>query len=148
MTKRCPKCGETKNTDLFYKCKSRYDGITVYCKECLKNKVHSEAFKKWMREYIRKKVCQKIVVIPELEKKLGIKISDKFMKSDEKTKYSSRSKSRICLKEQPCVICGSVKEIERHHFDYSKPLEVVFLCSRHHRTLHTELRRLYKFNCE
>lgn len=31
----------------------------------------------------------------------------------------------------PCVICGEVKS-EAHHEDYSKPLEVIWLCRKHH----------------
>ena len=34
MEKRCPKCEETKSIDNFSKCKSRKDGLKVYCKSC------------------------------------------------------------------------------------------------------------------
>lgn len=32
----------------------------------------------------------------------------------------------------PCVICGNSKS-EAHHENYSKPLEVIWLCRTHHR---------------
>lgn len=32
--------------------------------------------------------------------------------------------------------------IEAHHEDYDKPLEIEWLCGRHHRRLHTDLRRV------
>lgn len=35
-----------------------------------------------------------------------------------------------------CSQCGSFENIERHHPDYSKPLEFVILCRKCHRTLH------------
>lgn len=35
------------------------------------------------------------------------------------------------MKKEPCKICGSSKS-EAHHEDYSKPLEVVWLCKKHH----------------
>lgn len=35
------------------------------------------------------------------------------------------------LKKQPCKICGQIKA-ECHHEDYSKPLEVIWLCKKHH----------------
>jgi hypothetical protein len=38
------------------------------------------------------------------------------------------------LVRQPCW-CGNLKS-QAHHADYSKPLEVVWLCQKHHKELH------------
>ena len=38
----------------------------------------------------------------------------------------------------PCSVCGSEKS-EAHHEDYSKPLEVVWLCRTHHAARHIEI---------
>lgn len=35
------------------------------------------------------------------------------------------------IKKQPCLFCGN-PEAEAHHHDYSKPLEVTWLCREHH----------------
>jgi hypothetical protein len=35
----------------------------------------------------------------------------------------------------PCCVCGS-KVSQAHHDDYSKPLEVVWLCTTHHAEIH------------
>ena len=35
------------------------------------------------------------------------------------------------LKKQPCKVCGDAI-VEAHHKDYSKPLEVEWLCNLHH----------------
>ena len=37
---------------------------------------------------------------------------------------------------QPCEVCGSDNHIHRHHSDYKKPLDVMFLCSKHHKQWH------------
>ena len=44
------------------------------------------------------------------------------------------------LKRQPCIICG-LENAEAHHPDYSKILEVVFLCPVHHLKFHSFLRK-------
>ena len=41
----------------------------------------------------------------------------------------------------PCEVCGSSKT-HGHHEDYSRPLDVVWLCGLHHRELH-RLERKY-----
>ena len=44
------------------------------------------------------------------------------------TRYAVRSGK---LYEQPCEVCGENK-VEAHHDDYNKPLEVRWLCRKHH----------------
>ena len=46
------------------------------------------------------------------------------------------AKANGSLIEQPCEICGSVIDVEAHHDNYSKPLEVRWLCIQHHRQHH------------
>ena len=43
------------------------------------------------------------------------------------------------IKKEKCIVCGSMNT-EAHHEDYSKPLDVVWLCSRHHADRHIYLR--------
>ena len=43
------------------------------------------------------------------------------------------------LKRLPCQVCGEVK-VHAHHADYSKPLEVIWLCPVHHAAEHRRLR--------
>jgi hypothetical protein len=39
----------------------------------------------------------------------------------------------------PCERCGTTYLVHAHHDDYSKPLEVMWLCLTHHRERHREL---------
>jgi len=39
------------------------------------------------------------------------------------------------LERLPCQVCGE-KKSQAHHTDYSKPLDVLWLCFRHHREAH------------
>ena len=41
------------------------------------------------------------------------------------------------LRKHPCEVCGSAK-VEAHHPDYSKPLDVRWLCPPHHIELHNQ----------
>lgn len=40
------------------------------------------------------------------------------------------------IKKEPCEICKSITRVAGHHKDYSKPLEVNWLCPKHHGLLH------------
>jgi hypothetical protein len=42
--------------------------------------------------------------------------------------------------KEPCVACDSEKS-EMHHEDYSKPLEVWWLCRKHHMRREVYLKR-------
>jgi len=44
---------------------------------------------------------------------------------------------RGLIQRQPCAVCGDPKS-EGHHNDYSKPLDVIWLCRKHHREIHQE----------
>ena len=42
------------------------------------------------------------------------------------------------IKRMPCVICGATKT-HGHHEDYNKPLEVIWLCPKHHKERYCDL---------
>lgn len=35
----------------------------------------------------------------------------------------------------PCAVCGN-PEVQGHHTDYNEPLDVMWLCRKHHRLVH------------
>jgi hypothetical protein len=39
------------------------------------------------------------------------------------------------IKQLPCTVCGHLL-VHAHHEDYSRPLEVTWLCQKHHTTIH------------
>lgn len=49
------------------------------------------------------------------------------------------------LHRQPCEQCESLKT-EAHHEDYSKPLDVNWLCRKHHRERHQDINEYFRNN--
>lgn len=65
-------------------------------------------------------------------------------KARKKPEHSLQEKARLAvyvalrsgrLKRWPCVICNDPKT-EGHHHDYAKPLDVWWLCRKHHVAVH------------
>jgi hypothetical protein len=62
------------------------------------------------------------------------------MKKKYPEKWKARYKLRYAvgrgtIKKLECAVCGDVKSFA-HHPDYTKPLEVTWLCLKHHREVH------------
>lgn len=50
---------------------------------------------------------------------------------------TARAINRGDLIKQPCEVCGEPK-VDAHHDDYSRPLDVKWLCRKHHNELHAK----------
>jgi hypothetical protein len=66
----------------------------------------------------------------------------RFRRANERRKYRARELVAYAVKtgkliKLPCSVCGSTKS-EAHHPDYSKALDVVWLCSKHHAAIAKE----------
>ncbi len=64
------------------------------------------------------------------------------VKNIDKVRMWGRTSKKACREHyysQTCSIDGCNKEGDRHHPDYDKPLEVVWLCKKHHRDEHMRL---------
>ena len=119
----CPMCKEKKEISDFYFIESRKNKRSVYCIWCERKKTN-ERRKLGLIKNVHKNHAAHV-------KKYSKKYPEKA-KSKEKLKYAINSG---IIKRQQCEICGGTNS-HGHHEDYSKPLDVVWLCSKHHSWIH------------
>jgi len=63
------------------------------------------------------------------------------MTLEQKKKVIARSTANVYKRNgkiipQPCEVPGCTNKAQMHHPDYSKPLEVEWMCQQHHRGWH------------
>ena len=143
MKKTCNRCGAEKALHDFYKHKQMPDGFLNQCKDCKKDQV---------RRY-RSKNIEKI---REYDRSRGARLSESYKSSEEykesmkkgRKKWRANNRHKIkahtlinkalkngTMQKKPCRICGEI-ESEAHHHDYTKPLDVIWLCRKHHVEAH------------
>lgn len=104
------------------------DKVYAYWKKWLKNKKASGEYGTYMNKHYKKSW---------IRTKARLKIDPQF-----KEKISARKKVGHQLKigrlsKKPCSMCGN-PEVQAHHEDYSKPLDVIWLCRKHHFSIHLQ----------
>ena len=144
MEKQCFKCHETKSISEFYAHPAMSDGHLGKCKTCAKRDVSERIDRlrsspKWMaseRERCRIKQARYRMLgtaapaTKESREKWEVKNGHK-RKAEQMA--SNAQKRGLLKKPDDCQNCGaSGVELEKHHPDYSKPLEVQWLCTKCH----------------
>ena len=134
MIKECFKCGAERPLSGFYKHKDTKDGHLNKCKECTKKDVK-----------VRRQHPERRATILEYDRKRGSRQTHEDTKAyrarfPEKYKahqaVGNAIRSGRLIKPEQCSECGEAGYIEGHHDDYSKPLEVRWLCSPCHHQHH------------
>jgi hypothetical protein len=155
MKKICTSCGIEKDLEDFYRHDMMKDGHLNKCKDCVKSRVksHRAANIEKIREYDRlrgrteerklKNKQRHDKMIHEVEYKNRIRAAKgKYVK-----KYRDRTNARRRLayalyigkvkRPDNCEKCGeAIQHLHAHHADYSKPLEVIWLCPKCHGFIH------------
>ena len=132
--KRCFKCKRLQSVEAFYRHSAMADGRLGKCIEC--TKADSAARFQTKREEIRAYDAQR-ARRPNRRKKV-----QQYMRNG-RARYPERYRARTAvgnairdgrLQRQPCEECGA--PAQAHHEDYGRPLDVRWLCFRHHRKVH------------
>jgi hypothetical protein len=129
--KKCMKCGEDKELTFFYPHSAMKDGFLNKCKECTKLDVgkHRKANLEKIRKYDRDR---------------GNRQSSEYLKEYRKKypeKYRAMSIVNNAIRTKklfkcPCEVCGEDNKVVAHHDDYTKPLNIRWLCQAHHKQWH------------
>ncbi|MBW2636842.1 MAG: hypothetical protein JRC86_04860, partial [Deltaproteobacteria bacterium] len=131
--------------DDFYVNNARTDGLEGRCKSCQREyrSINSVMLQASARAWYELNIEH----MRELKRKTRLKhrdaINAKCRERYDPIKKSARSAVTTALKNGTlvspgeCSHCSRTERIEAHHPDYSKKLEVVWLCSRCHHRVHS-----------
>lgn len=130
-TQVCFKCNRELPLSEFYRHAGMKLKVLRKCKECCikYSKEFRDANIEYYREYDRQRGCR--------QNKDDLKAyRAKYPERARAHRMVNYAKRMGYLKKQPCEVCGETYRVNAHHDDYSKPLEVRWLCYRHHHEHH------------
>lgn len=133
--KTCFKCRVEKPLSEFYRHPRMADGHLNKCRDCAKRDVtwHRGANIEAIRAYDRARAK-----LPHVAARISRTTRAWRLANPEKARaHNAVSNAIRCgkLKRKPCEVCGSERS-HGHHHDYSKPLDVRWLCAAHHQAEH------------
>ena len=148
--KACRECGVSKPLSEYYTHKEMGDGHLNKCKECVKARVNAyrAANLERIQEYDRsrgqwpsRKAANKARAERYLAKRAEYlrRHREAYPDKDRARQIVNRALREGKIKVKPCVRCGFAFGIQAHHEDYSKPLDVTWLCTPCHGERHREI---------
>ena len=141
-TKKCSECGRELPLDQFNKNRGSKDGLQDRCRECF-SKYNRKRYAKY-REAIKDRVKRYKEENPANELETRLKACEKNPTA--KNAYravDAAIRAGVIDRSDRCSGCGcSNREhrIEAHHSDYSRPLDVIWLCPVCHKALDAKRR--------
>lgn len=141
--KHCIKCDKTKKASDFYQSPRSKDGFRTYCKSCCRE--NNKNYFKNLSPEKKKVMVEKAIENRKTATREQNLLWRKNWKIKERKLYPEKYYARKALQRAvynnkvtrgKCLVCGTDENIHGHHDDYSKPLDVTWLCYYHHRQLH------------
>jgi len=146
-SKPCIKCLIEKPLEAFHRHHRMADGHLNTCKECAcayvrQHRVDNpDYYKTYEKE--RRDLPHRIALRAEYAQTPEGRESHRRSKDKWKVEHPNQLKAHTTVNNalrdgrlirQPCWVCG--KQAQAHHPDYDRPLDVVWLCSLHHKQAH------------
>ena len=136
--KTCKSCGQVKAPAEFYPHPEMADGRLSHCKECQKAKA-----REWRRASLTVREYDRERSKTPQRRAHSRAVTAKFRTERPEAHRAHAAVNKAVrsgkLVRGPCLFCGSAEHVHGHHRDYSKPLDVVWLCARCHHRLHATL---------
>jgi hypothetical protein len=136
--KTCFKCGVEKALAEFYVHKAMADGYLGKCKECTKADERARRFGPKREEILAHYRSRD--ESPESRARRLLRCAEYKRMNREKCRAHALLKYAVDTgKVVPWPVCAvpeCAKRPEGHHYDYSRPLDVIWLCPAHHRQTH------------
>jgi len=120
----------------FYKGYADQEHRRLYMQEWRKNRraIIREQFREWTKnhpDYFRENYRKNRIKINDIINQHSKKFPER-VRAQQMMRYHLQKGH---IKKTNCVVCNKIK-VEGHHPDYSKPLEVIWLCRSHHFFVH------------
>lgn len=152
MNKTCFKCRERKPLSEFYRHSGMADGHLGKCKDCTRKDVKANRANNHEHylEFDRQRANQpdRVQARKDYGQTFAGKLSHfqanrKWRQANTDKQYAHTVVANAIktgrLERKPCEVCQNPKS-HAHHDDYSKPLDVLWLCPKHHKERHRQLK--------
>ena len=160
--KTCFRCSEEKPLGAFYAHPKMADGLLGKCKECTKkdtknhrdqNLQHCQAYERWRKDLPHRIEARKKYASSSTGRKANRISKDEWATRNPEKVAASRAVSEAVrsgrlIRSHKCAVCGSTKNVEAHHENYSEPLKIIELCKIHHWEADRNLRPATKNYCK
>lgn len=138
--KKCFKCEQEKSLSQFYKHAQMKDGHLNKCIECTKKdatKFRNNNIEK-VRDYdrVRARLPHRTMLNTETTRRMRNKFPHIYKAH---TALNNAVRDGKIIKPDRCSNCNEEGKLHAHHNDYSRPLEVEWLCVVCHRQFHKDL---------
>lgn len=151
--RRCTQCKEVLLESMFYVIPAN-GKLSTRCNSCIRKNARLYYYKNREKSLYNRKQWEinhpdhKRITKPYQERSQDAKnaikknVKNWQLKNKEKVNAEQRLRDAVrygkIIKPTKCTVCGKESRIVGHHYDYTKPLDVIWLCLKCHNHLHAK----------
>lgn len=132
--KKCSSCGEEKEASEYGIRMRSADGLSASCTVCLKKRDKARYERDKPKRLALQKAYSQTAGGKEAHRRAALKwVQENKVKRACHCIFNNALRDGK-IKISPCEVCG--KKAHAHHSDYDRPLDVIWLCPKHHKEAH------------